>query len=138
MALTPDPAHCHQWAAGSPRRAGNTTQGRPSGLATGHPALDLVRGRPPKLRSLEALPSVEPGPDGYIDAITAAVTDLDNSYLAVQGPPGSGKTHVGAHVLARLIANGWKVGVVAQSRAVVENMLCAMRGRMIRSGLPRK
>lgn len=89
------------------------------------PALDLVRRRPPKLRSLEALPRVEPGPDGYIDAITAAVTDLDDSYLAVQGPPGSGKTHVGAHVLARLITNGWKVGVVAQSHAVVENMLCA-------------
>ncbi|WP_284986007.1 bifunctional RecB family nuclease/DEAD/DEAH box helicase [Arthrobacter sp. fls2-241-R2A-172] len=89
------------------------------------PALDLVRRRPPKLRSLDALPRVESGPDGYIDAITAAVTDLDDSYLAVQGPPGSGKTHVGAHVLARLVAKGWKVGVVAQSHAVVENMLCA-------------
>ncbi len=89
------------------------------------PALDLVRRRPPKLRSLAALPPVEPGPDGYIDAITAAITDLNHSYLAVQGPPGSGKTHVGAHVLARLVAAGWKVGVVAQSHAVVENMLCA-------------
>lgn len=89
------------------------------------PALDLVRRKPPKLRSLETLPAVEPGPDGYIDAITAAVMDLDHSYLAVQGPPGSGKTHVGAHVLARLVADGWKVGVVAQSHAVVEHMLCA-------------
>ncbi|NHW47170.1 TM0106 family RecB-like putative nuclease [Paenarthrobacter sp. MSM-2-10-13] len=89
------------------------------------PALDLVRRRPPKLRSLDALPPVKPGPDGYIDAITAALNDLDHSYLAVQGPPGSGKTHVGAHVLARLITAGWKVGVVAQSHAVVENMLCA-------------
>ena len=89
------------------------------------PALDLVRRRPPKLQTLAALPSVQPGPDGYIDAITAAITDLDSSYLAVQGPPGSGKTHVGAHVLARLVAAGWKVGVVAQSHAVVENMLCA-------------
>lgn len=43
----------------------------------------------------------------------------------MQGPPGSGKTHVGAHVLARLVDEGWKVGVVAQSHAVVENMLCA-------------
>lgn len=89
------------------------------------PALDLLRRKPPKLRSLETLPAVGRGPDGYIDAITAAVKDLDNSYLAVQGPPGSGKTFVGAHVLARLVEQGWKVGVVAQSHAVVEHMLCA-------------
>lgn len=89
------------------------------------PALDLVRRQPPRLRSLSALPEVEPGPDGYVGAITAAVKDLDHSYLAVQGPPGSGKTYVGAHVLARLVADGWKVGVVAQSHAVVEHMLCA-------------
>lgn len=90
-----------------------------------HPALDLVRRKPPRLRTLSELPPVPSGPDGYIEAITAAVKDLDNSYLAVQGPPGSGKTYVGAHVLARLVADGWKVGVVAQSHAVVEHMLCA-------------
>ncbi|MFE4198391.1 TM0106 family RecB-like putative nuclease [Paenarthrobacter sp. NPDC056912] len=89
------------------------------------PALDLVRRKPPRLRTLEELPRVAQGPDAYVDAITAAVKELDHSYLAVQGPPGSGKTYVGAHVLARLVADGWKVGVVAQSHAVVEHMLCA-------------
>ncbi|WP_284977562.1 TM0106 family RecB-like putative nuclease [Arthrobacter sp. fls2-241-R2A-200] len=89
------------------------------------PALDLVRRKPPKLRTLAALPAVRPGPDGYIDAITEAVQDLEHSYLAVQGPPGSGKTYVGAHVIAALVAKGWKVGVVGQSHAVVENLLCA-------------
>jgi uncharacterized protein len=50
--------------------------------------------------------------------------DLDHSYLAVQGPPGTGKTYVGSHVIARLVAEkGYRVGVVAQSHAVVENML---------------
>ena len=48
---------------------------------------------------------------------------LDHSYVAVQGPPGTGKTHVGSHVIARLVARGWKVGVVGQSHAVVENLL---------------
>ena len=61
----------------------------------------------------------------YIGAITAAVLKLDHSYLAVQGPPGTGKTHVGSHVIANLVARGWKVGVVGQSHAVVENMLRA-------------
>ncbi|MBB6404257.1 bifunctional RecB family nuclease/DEAD/DEAH box helicase [Arthrobacter sp. AZCC_0090] len=89
------------------------------------PALDLLRRVPPRLATLAALPAVGPGDDGYVDAITAAVTDLDQSYLAVQGPPGTGKTHVGSHVVARLVLEGWKVGVVAQSHAVVENMLHA-------------
>jgi predicted RecB family nuclease len=88
-----------------------------------HPALDLVRRVPPRLVEGGSLPVPGDGPDRFIDAITAAVEALDHSYLAVQGPPGTGKTHVGSHVIARLVARGWKVGVVAQSHAVVENLL---------------
>jgi len=91
------------------------------------PALDLLRRVPPRTRS-GALPAVAEGPRGYIDAITAAVLDLDDSYLAVQGPPGTGKTYTGARVIAGLVARGWHVGVVAQSHAVVENMLTAIAG----------
>ncbi len=59
-----------------------------------------------------------------MDAIVRALVDLDRSYLAVQGPPGTGKTYVGSHVIARLVnERGFKVGVVAQSHAVIENML---------------
>ncbi len=88
-----------------------------------HPALDLVRRVPPRLVSGASLPAPGEGPDRFIDAITAAVEALDRSYVAVQGPPGTGKTHVGSHVIARLVARGWKVGVVGQSHAVVENLL---------------
>ncbi|WP_442543369.1 TM0106 family RecB-like putative nuclease [Arthrobacter sp. KN11-1C] len=89
------------------------------------PALDLLRRIPPRLATLAELPTVGTGDDAYVDAIAAAVSDLDQSYLAVQGPPGTGKTYVGSHVVARLVRAGWKVGVVAQSHAVVENMLHA-------------
>ncbi|MDP9983503.1 uncharacterized protein J2W14_002924 [Pseudarthrobacter oxydans] len=88
-----------------------------------HPALDLIRRVPPRLASGAALPVPGEGPDRFIDAITAAVLALDHSYIAVQGPPGTGKTHVGSHVIARLVDRGWKVGVVGQSHAVVENLL---------------
>lgn len=98
-----------------------------AGLASGslprHPALDLVRRLPPRLAGGTPLPRPGDGPDRFIDAITVAVLGLDHSYLAVQGPPGTGKTHVGAHVIARLVERGWKVGVVGQSHAVVENLL---------------
>ncbi|MFI5086451.1 MAG: TM0106 family RecB-like putative nuclease, partial [Actinomycetales bacterium] len=76
-----------------------------------NPALDLLRRSAPRLAGLDALPAVGSGADAYIEAITAAVTALDRSYLAVQGPPGTGKTHVGSHVIANLVARGWKVGV---------------------------
>ncbi|MGO4806354.1 TM0106 family RecB-like putative nuclease [Arthrobacter sp. 2MCAF15] len=88
-----------------------------------HPALDLVRRVPPRLMTGHPLPMPGHGQDRYIDAITEAITALDHSYVAVQGPPGTGKTHVGSHVIARLVARGWKVGVVGQSHAVVENLL---------------
>lgn len=84
--------------------------------------LDVLRRQPPRTRS-GALPNVVDGADGAINAITVAVADLDGSYLAVQGPPGTGKTYVGARVVLRLVEQGWRVGVVAQSHAVVENFL---------------
>ncbi len=90
------------------------------------PALDLLRRVPPRLRGGAALPVPRDHPDGSIEAITAALRDLDGSYLAVQGPPGTGKTFVGSRVIARLVEQGWRVGVVAQSHAVVENMLHAV------------
>ncbi len=68
-----------------------------------------------------------------VDAIVRAVLALDHSYVAVQGPPGTGKTYVGSHVIARLVLeHGFKIGVVAQSHAVVEHML----GRIVAAGLP--
>ncbi|MFC8943411.1 AAA domain-containing protein, partial [Streptomyces griseoincarnatus] len=46
--------------------------------------------------------------------------------VLLYGPPGTGKTHVGSHVIAKLVGAGWRVGVVAQSHAAVENMLSAV------------
>jgi uncharacterized protein len=92
-----------------------------------HAGVDILRRTPPRLAGVPSLPAV--GSDAsanadYVSAIAHALKHLDRSYLAVQGPPGTGKTFVGSHVIARLVEAGWKVGVVAQSHAVVENMLC--------------
>ena len=64
-----------------------------------------------------------------VDAVHAAVRALDRSYVAVQGPPGAGKTFLTSHVIARLVAEGAKVGVVAQSHAVIENLMLACCAR---------
>ena len=64
-----------------------------------------------------------------VDAVHAAVRALDHSYVAVQGPPGAGKTFLASHVIACLVAEGAKVGVVAQSHAVIENLMAACCAR---------
>jgi predicted RecB family nuclease len=65
-------------------------------------------------------------------AIRDSLLSLDRSYLAVQGPPGTGKTFIGSRVIAALVRDhGWKIGVVAQSHAAVENML----GGVVTAGL---
>lgn len=99
------------------------------------PELDILRRRAPRLKPGHTLerPNVEKhGSFATIEAIYAAVSALDRSYVAVQGPPGSGKTFLGSHVIGRLIQDGWKIGVVAQSHAVVENVLlgCIEKGKV--------
>ncbi|MFE3290337.1 TM0106 family RecB-like putative nuclease [Rhodococcus sp. NPDC059234] len=94
-------------------------------------AVDILRRVPPRTRSGNPLPVADP--QSRAGAITAALLDLDDSYLAVQGPPGTGKTHTGAAVIADLVTrHGWRVGVVAQSHSVVENMLDGI----VRAGVP--
>ncbi|MCK8476485.1 TM0106 family RecB-like putative nuclease [Microbacterium aurugineum] len=92
--------------------------------APGYPhdaATDILRRIPPRTTSGDALP---PADDDVIDAIVRGVLDLDHSYLAVQGPPGTGKTYTGSRVIARLVnEHGFKVGVVAQSHAIIETLL---------------
>ena len=94
--------------------------------------VDILLRRAPRTRRGAALPR---GGDTVAD-ITAAALDLDSSYLAVHGPPGTGKTHTAAQVVKRLVTkHSWRVGVVAQSHATVENLL----GCVIDAGLdPRR
>lgn len=83
---------------------------------------DLMSLATPRTLSGNALPIVSG--NNYIDAIGTALLDLDNSYLAVQGPPGTGKTFTAAAVITRLVEeHHWRIGVVAQSHSVVENLL---------------
>jgi predicted RecB family nuclease len=82
------------------------------------PALDILRRVPP--RGTITYPD-EVG--SAAEAITLSIQSVKNSYLAVQGPPGTGKTYNGAQVIKNLVEAGWKIGVVAQSHAAVENLL---------------
>ena len=58
-----------------------------------------------------------------LDAAVRLAPDLAGRVLPVQGPPGSGKTYTGAHMIVRLAMAGQRVGVVANSHKVIGNLL---------------
>jgi uncharacterized protein len=58
-----------------------------------------------------------------LDQAKRIVEGLEDSYLFIQGPPGSGKTYTGAHLILHLIEQGQRVGVASGSHAAIHNLL---------------
>ncbi len=87
-------------------------------------ARDLLLGRPPQL-PVGGLNS----PCDENGNLTSAARNLvlslaeQPTVLPVQGPPGAGKTFVGARMILELIRGGFRVGVTANSHKVISNLL---------------
>ncbi|WP_236788177.1 TM0106 family RecB-like putative nuclease [Amycolatopsis sp. GM8] len=96
-----------------------------------HPGVDLLRRTPPRLRGGRPLP--EPGED-LVRTVIDAVDALDGSALAVQGPPGAGKTYLAGKLIAHLVRAGRTVAVTSTSHKAVENVLAAAKATA--PGLP--
>ncbi len=113
-------------------------------LDTTHPALvDILLARPPRLQPPRLQPRhpeppiviLSPSKDreasnGIIqpaEVTKASVSDvvqrLDNSALFIQGPPGSGKSTIGASVIVDLLQGGKRVGIAANAHKAVHNLL---------------
>ena len=60
------------------------------------------------------------------DFAVRIATMLDSTVLPVQGPPGAGKTTVGARMVCELVRAGRRVGVTAVSHKVIRNLLDAV------------
>lgn len=97
-------------------------------------SVDILRRIPPRVHG-----GLAPAGLDVVAAIVRSIRQLDRSYLAVQGPPGSGKTYVAARVIAELVRDhGWRIGVVAQSHEVVENVLRRIVGEGLEAALVAK
>lgn len=73
------------------------------------------------------------------DALSAALrlsAEIGPGLLPIQGPPGAGKTYTGSRMICELVRQGKKVGVVANSHAVIRNLLDAVIKRAAEQGLP--
>ena len=89
----------------------------------------LLAGRPTLAHALLAreVPNTLRGPDeSAADAVVRIGRGLAGNVLAVQGPPGSGKTTVGARLIRALLDDGKTVGVTATSHAVIGHLLAAV------------
>ena len=84
-------------------------------------ACDLLLRRPPRLADGVG-PLIRSG-ESTVAAAKRIGASLDHSVLAIQGPPGAGKTYGGARMICELIQRGKKVGVTAVSHKVIRNLL---------------
>jgi uncharacterized protein len=85
-------------------------------------AFDLLLRRPPRLGLMNGSELRLPGEEGLHAARRLAVT-LERTVLAIQGPPGSGKTYSGARMIATLLRAGKRVGITSNSHKVIGNLL---------------
>ncbi|GLU48437.1 TM0106 family RecB-like putative nuclease [Nocardiopsis ansamitocini] len=85
--------------------------------------LDVLRRAAPRLRGGGTLPDPADHNGDLVATVIAAVDRLDSSYLAVQGPPGAGKTYLAARLITHLVGRGMSVGVCSTSHKAIENVL---------------
>lgn len=89
----------------------------------GFAVLDLLLRRGPNLARSSNLPSVQDGE--YLIPLLQTVFQMQKSTLAIQGPPGSGKTYLASRLIEELVKTGKKVMVSANSHKATENLLRA-------------
>ncbi len=85
-------------------------------------ARDLLARRPPRVGQEEGQHLRREDEDAQ-GAARRLVAEMDESYLAIQGPPGSGKSTVGAEMIVDLVAAGNRIGVTANSHKVIGELL---------------
>ncbi|MGH2375550.1 MAG: DEAD/DEAH box helicase [bacterium] len=83
-------------------------------------ARDLLLRHNPRLIAGESL---RRPPESTVACARRVVLALDGGVLAIQGPPGAGKTFTGARTIIDLVRAGKKVGVTAVSHKVIRNLL---------------
>jgi predicted RecB family nuclease len=60
-----------------------------------------------------------------VEAAVRLCQYLEGGILAIQGPPGAGKTFTGARMICELVRRGKKVGITANSHKVIRNLIDA-------------
>ncbi len=86
----------------------------------------LLSGEEPRIAGHAAGTPIIDEAEELLPQLINAVEQLQESVLFIQGPPGSGKTYSGSHVIAALIERGYRVGVTSNSHKAINNLLEAV------------
>jgi uncharacterized protein len=96
--------------------------------------LDYLMRRVPDIHTVAAgTPIIETTHDALAQTVSATKA-LNNSYLFIQGPPGSGKTYTGSHLIAALLMSGKRIAVSSNSHKAINNLLAAVDVRVKEAG----
>jgi hypothetical protein len=82
-------------------------------------ARDLILAVAPRLRGQE----LQREGETTLGAAVRVALHLDRSIFPVQGPPGAGKTFMGARMICAVAKEGKAIGVTANSHKVIRNLL---------------
>ena len=87
------------------------------------PALkDFLLRRAPRIKNHQWL-NIIPEGSNMLEATIQAVTNLDQSTISIQGPPGSGKTHTAAHIIEHLLQQEKTIVITANSHKAINILL---------------
>jgi len=86
---------------------------------------DFLMRRPPRITGSEYGAPIAPNhdPDERLNQIISVIKRFDNSYLTIQGPPGSGKSYTAKHVIAELLKLGKRIGISSNSHKAINHLL---------------
>jgi uncharacterized protein len=98
----------------------------------GRSARDLLLRRPPRRTGSGPLQLELETP---LRAAIRLGLELDGGTLAIQGPPGSGKTYTAARMIVELVRAGKRVGVTANSHKVIGNALDKVHEAAVEAGM---
>ena len=93
-----------------------------AGDGPGRAARELLLRRAPQVGQ-DAGEPLRHAHEASLDAGCRLALALTEGCLAIQGPPGSGKTYTGARMIVALVRAGRKVGITANSHKVISHLL---------------
>jgi predicted RecB family nuclease len=100
------------------------------------PALDtFLRRTPPRVVGVEAGARLLGGAEATEASVTALIAGLDSSAVAVQGPPGAGKTRVASAAIAALVVRGRRIGIASNSHKAINKLIHEVQKRAAAGGL---
>ena len=85
--------------------------------------LDLLQRELPAIKGNKKGAPIIDESDDILQQTINSIGKLKQSCISIQGPPGSGKTYTGGHVIVDLLQKGFYVGVTSNSHKAINNLL---------------